>query len=84
MAPAKRQRRHMRGWYQGAAWVVAEVYRFDGGRSTLFDELERAIGLSLEECRANGVDKYDLEDLKRAGIPNRAPRAKARRGKAAR
>jgi hypothetical protein len=55
-------------WLCGFSVALAEVHRI-GKHSSSVAEAARGALLTLAQAKAAGVDKYDLRELREAGIP---------------
>ena len=66
------------GEFAGFAVALAEMYRLlpGGCNPTGVCEVARAAGLTLTKAKRVGVSAYDLEGLRRAGVPRGKPTEK--------
>jgi DNA-binding CsgD family transcriptional regulator len=55
-------------WLRGFATALAQIHR-QGGESSVVRVTARTVGLSLAAASLTGVSPFDLEELKKAGIP---------------
>lgn len=77
----------MDAWLHGFSVALAEMHRLRRS-STDVCEIARAAGVTLESARDAGTDAFDLNELRRAGIPGTRDEAgelsdatRSRRGK---
>lgn len=54
---------HLRQFIKGYACATATLARLEGGVDVRVQEIMDACGLTLQSCRAWGVDEYDIEAL---------------------
>jgi hypothetical protein len=76
-------KRNDRLWINGFGIALSEVYTSTGAIAAIH-EAAAITGLDRDDFRAAGLDRYDLEHLRLAGVPTKKQAAAEARRQAAR
>lgn len=70
MTTRKRSKHDDRRWINGFGIALSEVYMSTGDITAIW-EVARGAGLDRDDFRAAGLERYDLEHLRLAGVPTK-------------